>query len=54
MLVDDFGYDGKVLNTNDRPLVKKTLLGLTCKQGRSQEYILGGAGLQQRYTKYNF
>ena len=24
------------------------------EQGRSQEYILGGAGLQQRYTKYNF
>ena len=26
----------------------------TSKQGRSQEYILGRAGLQQRYTKYNF
>ena len=24
------------------------------RQGRSQEYRLGGAGLQQRYTKYNF
>ena len=29
MLVDDFGYDGKVLNTNDRPLVKNIIRALS-------------------------